>query len=104
MDFIVLIYLYINKTMSKEMREQIDNFNNFFNRGEIRKKADYLLDILGAAYLRNIGDDNREEIKQRLSDIQNSGIDWNKDVVKSVREKYKQLTSDETVNHHMSRW
>ena len=86
------------------MREQIDNFNNFFNRGEIRKKADYLLDILGAAYLRNIGDDNREEIKQRLSDIQNSGIDWNKDVVKSVREKYKQLTSDETVNHHMSRW
>jgi hypothetical protein len=90
--------------MSKEMREQIDNFNNFFNRGEIRKKADYLLDILGVAYLRNIGDDNREEIKQRLSDIQNSGIDWNKDVVKSVREKYKQLTSDETVNHHMSRW
>ena len=62
------------------------------------------MDILGAAYLRNIGDDNREEIKQILSDIQNSGIDWNKDVVKSVREKYKQLTSDETVNHHMSRW
>ena len=90
--------------MSKEMREQIDNFNNFFNRGEIRKKADYLLDILGAAYLRNIGDDNRVEVKQRLEDIENSGIDWNKDVVKSVREKYKQLTSDETVNHHLSRW
>ena len=90
--------------MSKEMREQIDNFNNFFNRGEIRKKADYLLGILGAAYLRNIGDDNRDEIKQRLDDIENSGIDWDKDVVKSVREQYKQLTSDETVNHHMSRW
>jgi hypothetical protein len=90
--------------MSKEMREQIDNFNNFFNRGEIRKKADYLLDILGAAYLRNIGDDNRVEVKQRLEDIENSGIDWNKDVVKSVREKYKQLTSDETVNHHLSSW
>ena len=90
--------------MSKEMREHIDNFNNFFNRGEIRKKADYLLDILGAAYLRNIGDDNRVEVKQRLEDIENSGIDWNKDVVKSVREKYKQLTSDETVNHHLSRW
>ena len=90
--------------MSKEMREQIDNFNDFFNRGEIRKKANYLLGILGAAYLRNIGDDNRDEIKQRLDDIENSGIDWDKDVVKSVREQYKQLTSDETVNHHMSRW
>lgn len=90
--------------MSKEMGEHIDNFNNFFNRGEIRKKADYLLDILGAAYLRNISDDNRDEIKQRLSDIENCGIDWDKDVVKSVREKYKQLTSGEIVNHHMSRW
>lgn len=86
------------------MREQIDNFNNFLNRGEIRKKADYLLDILGAAYLRNIVDDNRDEIKQRLDDIKNSGIDWNKDVVKSVREKYKQLTSDKTVNQHMTKW
>ena len=29
--------------MSKEMREQIDNFRNFMSRGEIRKKAEELL-------------------------------------------------------------
>jgi hypothetical protein len=88
----------------KHLQSFEQNIDENLNRGEIRKKADYLLGILGAAYLRNIGDDNREEIKQRLSDIEKSGIDWDKDVIKSVREKYKDLTSDETVNLHMNRW
>lgn len=88
----------------KHLQTFEQNIDEDLNRGEIRKKVDYLLGILGAAYLRNISDDNREEIKQRLSDIEKSGIDWDKDVVKSVREKYKELTSDETVNLHMNRW
>lgn len=79
------------------------NFNSFLNRGEIRKQADELLDMLSVAYLENISWDNREEIQKRLNDINNSDIDWNKDVVKSVREKYKQLTSPETINSHMER-
>ena len=37
--------------MSKEMREQIDNFRNFMSRGEIRKKAEEFLGQLSAAYL-----------------------------------------------------
>jgi hypothetical protein len=45
---------------------EIDNFNKFKNRGEIRKKSDELLDLLSVSYLRNIVDDNRIEIKNRL--------------------------------------
>jgi hypothetical protein len=89
--------------MSKEMREQIDNFRNFMSRGEIRKKAEELLGQLSAAYLRNVAWDNREEIQKRLDDINNSGIDWDRDVVKSVRDNYRQLTSSEVINNHMDR-
>jgi hypothetical protein len=89
--------------MSKEMREQIDNFRNFMSRGEIRKKAEELLGQLSAAYLGNIAFDNRKEIQKRLDDINNSGIDWDKDVVKSVRYNYRQLTNSEVINNHMDR-
>ena len=89
--------------MSKEMREQIDNFRNFMSRGEIRKKAEELLGQLSAAYLGNVAWDNRKEIQKRLDDINNSGIDWDKDVVKSVRYNYRQLTSSEVINNHMDR-
>ena len=82
----------------------VDNFNNFLSRGEIRKKAEELLGQLSAAYLGNVAWDNREEIQKRLNDINNSGIDWEKDVVKSVREKYKQLTNTKTINDHMNKW
>lgn len=85
------------------MKEQIDNFRDFMSRGEIRKKADELLGKLSAAYLGNITWDNREEIQKRLNDINNSDIDWDKDVVKSVRENYKQLTSPEVISSHMNR-
>lgn len=91
------------KGMSEEMREQIDNFRNFMSRGEIRKKAEELLGQLSAAYLGNIAWDNREEIQKRLDNINNSGIDWDKDVVKSVRDNYRQLTSSEVINNHMNR-
>jgi hypothetical protein len=89
--------------MNMEMREQIDNFRNFMNRGEIRKKAEELLGQLSAAYLGNIAWDNREEIQKRLNDINNSDIDWDKDVVKSIRDNYRQLTSSEVINNHMDR-
>ena len=89
--------------MSREMREQIYNFRNFMSRGEIRKHAEELLGQLSAAYLGNIAWDNREEIQKRLDDINNSGIDWDKDVVKSVRDNYKQLTSSEVINNHIDR-
>lgn len=82
--------------------KKIDNFKNF-SRGEIRKKAEELLDKLAVAYLGNIAWDNRNEINKKLSDINNSGIDWNKDVVKSVRDKYKQLTNSEVINNHLNR-
>ena len=85
------------------MKEQIDNFRDFMSRGEIRKKADELLGKLSAAYLGNVAWDNREEIQKRLNDINNSGIDWDKDVVKSVRDNYRQLTNSEVINNHMDR-
>jgi hypothetical protein len=85
------------------MFEKINDFENFINRGELRKKADELLDLLSAAYLGNIAWDNRNEIKKRLDNIKNSGIDWDKDVVKSVRDKHKQLTNLEVVNNHINR-
>lgn len=88
--------------MYKEM-EQIDNFNKFLNKGEIRKQAEELLDKLSSAYLGNIAWDNRYKIQKVLDEINNSGIDWKKDVVNSVRERYKQLTSSDTVNLHMKR-
>lgn len=73
------------------------------NRGEIRKKAECLLENLAAAYLRNICDDNEVEVRTRLDDLKNAGIDWNTDVVKSVRERYNHLTSDEIINSHIKR-
>lgn len=102
-NFYFTIFIYKLKDMSREMREQIDNFKNFMSRGEIRKKAEELLGQLSAAYLGNIAWDNREEIQKRLDDINNSGIDWDKDVVKSVRDNYKQLTSSEVIDNHMDR-
>lgn len=81
----------------------MNNFENFINRGEIRKKAEELLGKLSAAYVGNIAWDNRDEIKRKLDDIKNSGINWDKDVVKSVRNKYKNLTSSEVVDNHMNR-
>jgi len=88
--------------MYKEM-EQIDNFNKFLNKGEIRKQAEDLLGKLSAAYLGNIAWDNRDKIQKVLDEINNSSIDWEKDVVNSVKERYKQLTSSNTVNLHMKR-
>lgn len=93
----------MSKEPNKETREQIDNFRDFLNRGGIRKRAEELLGKLSAAYLGNIAWDNRVEIQKRLDDINNSGIDWNRDVVKSVRNNYKHLTSLEVINHHMNR-
>ena len=56
--------------MSKEMREQIDNFRNFMSRGEIRKKAEELLGQLSAAYLEKMVskyiEDTEYDIKNSL--------------------------------------
>ena len=72
-------------------------------RGEIRKKAEELLGKLSAAYLGNLAWDNRSEILLRLDNINNSDIDWNKDVSKSVRELFNTLTSSETISVHIKR-
>lgn len=82
----------------------MDNFNRFINKGEIRRRADNLLGLLSAACLLNISDDNRDEINKRLKDIEESDIDWEKDVVKSVRERYKILTSQDIIDKNMNRW
>lgn len=82
----------------------VDNFNNFLSRGEIRKKADELLDRLSVSYLNNLASDYRDDIIKSLNDVKNSNIDWGKDVVKSVRVKYKQLTNSKTISDHMNKW
>lgn len=71
------------------------------NRGEIRKIADELLGHLHAALLGNIAYDNREKIKKCLDEIKKSGIDWEKDVVKSVRDEYKHFM--DAIDMHMLR-
>jgi len=73
-----------------------------FSRGEIRKKANDLLAHLAAAYLRNILDDNTDEIKMCLKNINDSGIDWSSDVVLSVRSQYQILM--DSADEHLNRW
>lgn len=68
----------------------IKKFENF-NRGDIRKIADKLLDKLSAELLIGLVEDNFFGIKSAVDDINNSKIDWSKDVVKSVRERYNML-------------
>ena len=102
-NFYFTIFIYKLKGTIKEMREQIDNFENFTSKGDIRKKAEELLGKLSAAYLGNIAWDNRKEIQKRLDDINNFDIDWDNDVVKSLRNSYKQMTSIEVINRHMNR-
>lgn len=77
-------------------------FENFKNRGEIRKDADKLLGDLHAALLSNIAYDNRENIKKSVENIKNSYINWDKDVVNSVKEKYKELMK--ALEWHMNSW
>jgi hypothetical protein len=74
------------------------------NKGQIRIKAEYLLDMLSVAYLKNLTENNIEDIKNRLNDIKKSDINWETDVVKSVRIKYDALTNDDTINTHMEKW
>jgi len=73
------------------------------NRKEKRGKAVDLLEHLGAAYLRNIAYDNRTEVESMLHLINNSNIDWEKDVVNSLKERYKELTSPALITEHMQR-
>jgi hypothetical protein len=86
----------------------IKNFEGFrifesmdMSKGEIRKIADKLLDNLGrdAGFL-NIAKskDNSEDIKywlpraqKSLKEVEECDIDWNKDVVRSVRERKNDL-------------
>ncbi len=81
----------------------LDNFKKFKSRGEIRKEADILLGHLGSALLKNVAYDNREEIKQSLKRIKESDINWESDVVRSVQDEYKRLTSEEVIKSHLDR-
>jgi len=65
-------------------------------RGEIRKMVDSILDRLGAAlHFYILLPDHKEEfelkIKKCLEEIKDSNIDFEKDVVKSVRERKDHL-------------
>jgi hypothetical protein len=90
-------------TKQSKMRGHINDFSDCKNKGEIRVKAELLLGKLAAAYLGNIAWDNRQEIRKKLDDINNSGIDWSKDVVKSIKDQHAILTSREVIDTHMSR-
>lgn len=62
------------------------------NRGDIRKVADKLLDILASELLKDLNGDRSAEIRQVMNDINSSGINWNTDVVNSVKAKLNILT------------
>ena len=66
---------------------------NEINRGEIRKKADYLLDVLASELLKHLNSDRSNEIKTAINNIKTSDINWETDVVKSVRHKLNLLLS-----------
>jgi hypothetical protein len=68
-------------------------FRPVTNKGEIRKRANKLLDILASELLKNINSDRPEGIIKAMSDIKSSEINWETDVVKSVREKLSLLTT-----------
>lgn len=60
-------------------------------KGDLNNRARHLLDIMAVASLKNIVDGDIESMRKALKDVEESGIDWDKDVVKSVKNKYKSL-------------
>lgn len=60
-------------------------------KGNTNKKARHLLDMMAVASLKNIADGDIESMRKALKDVEDSGIDWNKDVIKSVKFEYDQL-------------
>jgi hypothetical protein len=69
-----------------------EQLSEYISRGEIRKTANGLLQRLASCVMKKIGENTVKDIKEILKDMEESKIDWNKDVVISVREKYKLLT------------
>jgi hypothetical protein len=84
----------VQKIMKNDFPKKTDDTQvaqHRINRGETRDKAKKLLDSLHAELLKHLvhGDDTL--LQQKLDAVLNSDINWEKDVVKSLREHYKQL-------------
>lgn len=74
------------------------HLSSFESRGDINKRARILLDILSAKLLGGLVNANKKdmeiihnEIKVAYDNIVNSGIDWEKEAVKSVQRTYNDL-------------
>jgi hypothetical protein len=78
----------------KKFNENVEGLT----KGEIRKIADRLLDKLGTAiHFYSVLPESQEEYKIKidncLKEIKDSGIDFEKDVVKSVRDRKDHIFS-----------
>lgn len=60
-------------------------------KGELNNRARYLLDVMRTASLKNLADGDIESMRKALKDVEESGINWDKDVVKSIKNDYDQL-------------
>lgn len=73
------------------MKDLIKRILREETKGELNNRARQLLDIMAAASLKNVADGDVESMRNALKDVEESGIDWNKDVVKSVKQTYNDL-------------
>ena len=73
------------------MKDLIKRILREETRGELNNRARQLLDNMAAASLKNVADDDVESMRNALKDVEESGINWNKDVVKSVKQTYDDL-------------
>ena len=73
------------------MKDLIKRILREETKGELNNRARQLLDIMAAASLKNVADGDVESMRNALKDVEGSGIDWNKDVVKSVKQTYDDL-------------
>jgi hypothetical protein len=73
------------------MKDLIKRILREETKGELNNRARHLLDIMAVASLKNVADGDIESMRNALKDVEESGIDWNKDVVKSVKQTYDDL-------------
>jgi hypothetical protein len=73
------------------MKDLIKRILREETKGELNNRARHLLGVMAAASLKNVADGDIESMRNALKDVEESGIDWNKDVVKSVKQTYDDL-------------
>jgi hypothetical protein len=87
----LLRYLYENRCFM-ELSDRIKRIN----------KAKMFINALASAILRNNVSDRTEEIKSILSDMKDSDVDWDKDVIGHYRHDYNDCMRD--IEKHLNVW